>query len=281
MEMIAPNVYLETSFPGVTVGAFVLPQGLIYVDAPLLPEHVQSWRASLIGLSSGNERVLLLLDAHADRALNARLMECAILTHEKAAHQLRSRPPTSRSSGEETGSAWEIHGGGSTVRWSPPELSFSENLFLHWDAVPVIAESRPGPNPGAIWVRWERERVLFVGDAVCKDQPPFLAAADIPQWLAQLQLLLQPEYADYLIVSGRGGLVPLQVIRAQMSFLEATQEHLQKVPFNASDEVFETLARELLERFRFPQEPQYFFRLRHGLKHYHTRRQPALSEEAE
>jgi hypothetical protein len=75
--------------------------------------------------------------------------------------------------------------------------------------------------------------------------------------------------------------VPLQVIRAQMSFLEATQERLQKVPFNASDEVFETLAGELLERFRFPQEPQYFFRLRHGLKHYHTRRQPALSEEAE
>ncbi len=281
METIAPNVYIETSFPGVTVGAFALPQGLIYVDAPLLPEHVQNWRASLMGLTSSNERVLILLDAHADRALNARLMECAILTHEKAAHQLRSRPPTSRSSGEETGSAWEIHGGGSTVRWNPPELSFSENLLLHWDVVPVIAESRPGPNPGAIWVRWERERVLFVGDAICKEQPPFLATADIPQWIAQLQLLLQPEYADHLIVSGRGGLVPLQVIRAQMAFLEAVQERLQKVPSNASDEVFETLARELLERFCFPQEPQYFFRLRHGLKHYHTRRQPALSEETE
>ncbi len=281
METIAPNVYIETSYPGVTVGAFVLPQGLIYVDAPLLAEHVQSWRASLVGLSGGSERVLLLLDAHADRALNARLMECPILAHEKAAHQLRLRPPTNRSSGEETGSEWEIHGSGSTVRWGPPELSFSENLILHWDEVPVIVESRPGPNSGAAWVRWDRERVLFVGDAVCKDQPPFIAAADLPQWIAQLQLLLQPEYSDYLIVSGRGGLVPVQVIRSQIAFLEAVQEVLQKVPFNASNEVFDTLARELLQRFKFPDEPKYFARLCHGLKHHHTRRQPALSEEVE
>lgn len=282
MEEIARNVYIETSHPGVVVGAFVLPHGLIYVDAPLLAEHVRSWRASLMGMNAGMERVLILLDAHPDRALNARLMECPVLAHEKAAQMLRSRPPTSRVNGEETGAEWEAHGGWSTTRWTPPELSFSENLRLHWDTEPVSIESRPGPNPGAVWVRWTAERVLFIGDAVCLYQPPFLALADIPQWVKQLSELLEPQYADYLIVSGRGGLVPFQGIRAQISFLEAVQEKLRAVPPNPPEEAFEEMAQELLARSRFPAERKYFLRLRYGLKHYHARHQhsSAASEEA-
>lgn len=276
MENIAPDVYIETAYPGVTVGAFVLPHGLVHIDVPLLPDHVRAWRASLMGLNTGTERALVLLDAHPDRALNARLMECPILAHEKAAHMLRSRPPTSRVTGEETGAEWESHSGWSTTRWTPPELSFSENLVLHWSEHPLAIEARPGPNNGAVWVRWERERVLFIGDAVCKDQPPFLASADIPQWIELLHELLQPQYADYLIVCGRGGLVPLQVIRAQIAFLETVQENLQKVPADAADAVFEQMAQELLERFNFPSEKKYFFRLRYGLKYYHTRRQPVV-----
>lgn len=274
MEAIAPSVYIETTYPGVVVGAFILPHGLVHVDAPLLAEHVRSWRASLMGLNAGMERVLILLDAHPDRALNARLMECPILAHERAAQTLRSRPPTSRASGEETGAEWETQSGWSTTRWTPPELSFSENLMLHWDTEPISIEARPGPNPGAVWVRWSAERVLFVGDAVCKDQPPFLTLADIPQWIKHLHELLEPQYADYFIISGRGGLVPSQVIRAQISFLEAVQERLQQVPEDTTDEVFEKLAQEFLVRFKFPEEKKYFFRLRYGLKHYHTRRQP-------
>lgn len=276
MEKIAPNVYIETGRPGVTTGVFTLPRGLVHVDAPLLAEDVRAWRASLMGMNAGAERILILLDAHPDRVLNARLMECPVIAHERAAQMMRSRIPITRLTNEESGAEWEAYTSWSTTRLLPPELSFSENLLLHWAEEPLRLESRPGASNGAIWVRWDKERVLFIGDAVCKKQPPFLAQANIPEWLANLRELTHAEYADFLIVSGRGGLVSLLAIREQIAFLEAVQERLQDVPADAADELFERLAQELLKQFKFPQEPRYFHRLRYGLKYYHTRRQPLI-----
>jgi hypothetical protein len=43
MQQIERGIYFENSYPGVTVGAILLPLGTILIDAPLRPEDARNW----------------------------------------------------------------------------------------------------------------------------------------------------------------------------------------------------------------------------------------------
>ena len=107
MQSISDSVYIEDHYLGATLGVIQQPRGLVQVDAPPAPEDGRAWRAALMGLGSGPERVLINLDAHPDRTLGARTMDCTVIAHEKTAAVFRVRPTTFKAQGNETGSDWE------------------------------------------------------------------------------------------------------------------------------------------------------------------------------
>ncbi|HJR78529.1 MAG TPA: MBL fold metallo-hydrolase [Anaerolineales bacterium] len=274
MDEIAKNVYIEDRFLGVTLGVLSQPRGLVQIDAPPSPDDARSWRAALMGMGNGPERVLINLDAHPDRTLGVRAMDCTVIAHEKTAQAFRNRPNTFKAQGDETGSSWETIPGLGSVRWAPPEISFLEQLTLHWGDTLILLESHPGPTPGAIWVILPDEKVVFVGDAVLKSQPPFLAHADLPAWIEALKILLEPEYKGFTVVSGRGGVVTSQVIRNQIEVLKRIHDRMEKIAKNKNTTVAtDKLADQLLKSFKAPvaRQRQYLQRLRYGLRHYYVR----------
>jgi glyoxylase-like metal-dependent hydrolase (beta-lactamase superfamily II) len=274
MDAIAENVYLEDRYLGVTLGVITQPRGLIQVDAPPSPEDGRAWRASLMGMGNGPERVLVNLDSHPDRTLGVRAMDCTVIAHEKTAQAFRNRPTTFKAQGDETGANWEAIAGLGSVRWAPPEISFVERMVIHWSETPILLESRPGPSSGAIWVQLPAEKVVFVGDAVMKGQPPFLANADLPQWIETLKILLEPEYKGYTIVSGRGGVVNQQVVRSQIDILKRIHDKIDKAgKKKPAVPPTDKLAEQILKDFKAPaaRQRQYLHRLKHGLHHYYVR----------
>lgn len=274
MHAITKTVYIEDQYPGVMLGVIVRPRGLIQIDAPPSPEDGRAWRATLMNLNAGPDRVLVNLDAHPDRTLGARAMDCTVIAHEKAAQIFRNRPNTFKAQGEETGSEWEDIPGLGSVRWAPPEISFEKQLTLYWDGSPILIESRPGPAAGALWVSLEEEKVVFIGDAVLKNQPPFLATADLPAWIESLHSLLSPSYKGYTILSSRGGAVNAQSIRGQLDFLKRTRERLERLAARkAAPTATENLVHNLAAGFKGSAVKQRHFsqRLRYGLLHYYTR----------
>lgn len=116
---------------------------------------------------------------------------------------------------------------------------------------------------------------MFVGDAVVYPQPPFLAQANIPEWLRTLETLASAEYRDYLIIGGRTGLVTLKEVERQAEFLQKVLTRLESLDTgSASPEVLiANLARELLGEFEVLPEraAQYENRLKHGLWRYYLR----------
>jgi len=46
MEEIAHQVFIEKDFRGVVLGAIILDQGLILVDAPIQTEDILAWKTS-------------------------------------------------------------------------------------------------------------------------------------------------------------------------------------------------------------------------------------------
>ncbi|MDD2921302.1 MAG: MBL fold metallo-hydrolase [Anaerolineales bacterium] len=284
MQEIAKNVYIEDQYPGITLGAIVTPRGLIQIDAPPSPEDARSWRAALMNVGGGMERALINLDAHPDRTLGARAMDCIVIAHEKTAHAFRTRPSIFKAQGEETGSDWESIAGLGSVRWSPPEISFLDQMTMHWGDSPIILEHHAGPTSGAIWVKLPEEQIVFVGDAVLKNQPPFLAGSNLPAWIAALELLSSAEFKNYTVISSRGGAVTINAIKNQLDFLKQVQEKMGKVSTKKTNPAaVEKLVTSLMTWFKAPaaRQKQYAQRLRYGLLHYNMRQDHNFSSQPE
>ena len=274
MQSIAQNVYIEDHYLGVTLGVIQQARGLIQIDAPPSPEDSRSWRAALMSLSGGPERVLLMLDAHPDRTLGARGMECTVIAQEMTAQVFRTRPTTFKAQGTETGADWETIAGLGTVRWAAPEISFGAQLELHWDERPVILEHRPGPTAGAMWVLLPEEKVVFVGDLIAKSQPPFLAHADLPAWIEGLDHLVSPAFRGFTVVSGRGGTVSNAMIKAQAELIKKIHDRLEKLAGRGgSPDATEKLIDVFVAGFKSSaaRHKQFAQRLRYGLRHYYAR----------
>jgi glyoxylase-like metal-dependent hydrolase (beta-lactamase superfamily II) len=274
MQEIITSAYIETGYAGVTLGAITCPHGLILVDSPFRPEDARNWRSTLLNLGGGVDRLLVNLDPHLDRTLGARAMECTAVGHEKMAEVFRNRPVTFKAQPAETGAEWELHNNLGSVRWLPPEITFTDKFFIHWGGSPVVLEHKPGPNPGAIWLSMPEEKIAFIGDAAMLNQPPFFSSADLPLWIERLEELLSPEFQQYILISGRGGILRSSDVRAQLRLLEEVHEHLEALAQrSAAPFEVERLAQDLMKRYSVSLEWRILYenRLRYGLQHYYLR----------
>jgi len=274
MDSISKQVFIEEQYPGVTLGVISTSQGLILIDAPPSPEDGRSWRAALMGLGGGPERILINLDPHPDRTVGVRAMDCSVIAQEKTALVFRNRPNIFKAQGDDTGADWESIPGLTGIRWVFPEISFTHTMTLHWDNTPILLENQPGPHPGAIWVILPEQKIVFVGDTVLKNQPSFLAQANLPSWLESLALLQSKQYSNYTVISGRDGVVNAVVIKSQVDFIKDVHKRLEKLSQKAQKpDMTEGLVQPLLSNFKVSSahQKQYSHRLRYGLRHYYAR----------
>jgi glyoxylase-like metal-dependent hydrolase (beta-lactamase superfamily II) len=274
MQQVTRNIYYENAYSGVTLGALIFPHGTILIDAPLRAEDARMWRSALNNIAYGSNRVLVNLDAHLDRTLGARALDCTIIAHQKTALVFRNRPTIFKGQTTESGAEWEVSNDVLGTRWAIPDITFSNSLHFHWGGPEVILEHHPGPALGSIWAIIPTEKVVFAGDTILQDQPPFLASADLPAWIESLELLVS-DYKEYKIISGRGGRVTSESIRSQLKTLKSILKGLERLAKrNASPESTENLIAGLVEEMDLPprRREHYIQRLRHGLYYYYTRR---------
>jgi glyoxylase-like metal-dependent hydrolase (beta-lactamase superfamily II) len=274
MQKIEQGIYYENTYPGVTIGAIILPLGTILIDAPLRGEDARTWLAILYNLGAKPNRLLINLDAHPDRTLGARSMECTIVAHQKTAQIFRNRPSVFKGQNAESGSEWETYDDVVGTRWAIPDITFTSSISLHWGEPEVVIEHHAGPAPGSTWVVVPSQKVVFIGDVVLTDQPPFLTNADIPAWVETLDLLLD-SYQDFTVVGGRGGAVKIEDVSAQQHHLKNILKGLEKLAKkNAVPEEIEGMIPGLIADMKPPPElkEQFIQRYRHGLYQYYTRR---------
>ena len=278
MHQIAPGIYIEDAFAGVTLGALILPHGTIMVDAPLRAEDARTWRSTLTNLSIGSNRMLINLDAHLDRTLGSRALDSTIVAHQTTAQVFRNRPSVFKGHSADSGAEWEVSNDMFGTRWAVPDITFSDRLFFQWGGPKVILEHHPGPTRGSIWVLIPSAKVIFVGDTILNDQPPFLASADLPAWIESLELL-KSTYQDYTIISGRGGIKGKNGIRSQIKILNQILRGLDSLSKkNAPPEMTEGMISELISDMSLPanRRKHYIQRLRHGLYYYYTQHYQSL-----
>jgi glyoxylase-like metal-dependent hydrolase (beta-lactamase superfamily II) len=163
--------------------------------------------------------------------------------------------------------------GWGTYAGHPQKFPLRTTLELHWGETTILLEHHPGPAAGALWVILPAEKIVFVGDAVLKNQPPFLDNAHIPAWLEALELLAR-DYRDHIIISGRGGIVTQNVVVKQIEYLQRIQSELEALAkTHVTAKEIEALVQPLLAACKAPAQKhkQYTQRLRYGLNSYYAR----------
>lgn len=276
MQEIADRVFIETHYPGVTLGAISREHGLILVDSPFRQDDTRSWRAALHNLGNGIARILVQMDAHIDRSMGAKAMECTILSHIEAANVFQNRPASIKAQAVDAGAEWESYNGLGSIRWGTPHITFSDHMYLHWDPNLVEIEYRPGIADGSIWVDLPVEKVLFLGDAVLSKQSPFLSDANLPLWIDHLKSLFSKKYQDYFLVSGRDGLVTLDDAHNLIEFLSEVNEKIQDLAVQKSTlEAVGKLVPDLMKKLTYLPAKHYVLhekRLTYGLQMYYAHR---------
>lgn len=274
MRKIKADIYLESTYAGVDVGAVLLERGTVLIDAPLKPDDGRAWLAALEQQGAHPTRILVNLDAHPDRTLGAQILEAEVVAQREAARQFQHRSAIFKALKQETGAEWEQLSGLSGLRWVPPRAVYSEQMSLRLGESEVRVEYRPGPSIGASWVILPEAKVVFIGDAVVVKQAPFLAQAHIPAWVDSLDVLLSKDFKGYRIICGRGGVLSPTAVRAQRRFLKDVEGRLGRLAKRkAAAKEAEKLAPKLLEKYKYPKkyEGLYGQRLRHGLRQYYER----------
>jgi len=280
MHQIEPGIYYEDLYAGVTLGALILPHGTIMVDAPLRAEDARSWRSTLTNLSIGSNRVLINLDAHLDRTLGSRALDSTIVAHQTTAQVFRNRPSVFKGHSADSGAEWEVSNDVFGTRWALPDITFSDRLHFLWGGPEVILEHHPGPTLGSIWVIIPSAKVVFVGDTILSDQPPFLASANLQAWIESLELL-KDSYKQYSIISGRGGPNDVKDIRTQLKTLKKILQGMERLAKrNAPPDKTEGMIPNLISDMSIPPQRRehYIQRLRHGLYYYYSQHYQPLEQ---
>jgi glyoxylase-like metal-dependent hydrolase (beta-lactamase superfamily II) len=274
MRQIERGIFYEDAYLGVTVGALSYSHGVILIDAPLRAEDARSWRAALINQRGGTNRLLINLDSHPDRTLGARAMDCTVVAHQKAAQVFRNRSTIFKGQSVPAGAVWETYSEAIGLRWASPDVTFTEHMSLHWGGPEVRLEHQPGPTPGSIWISIPDAGVVFVGDTVVLNQPPFLAYADLNVWTQGLKLLTN-QYKDFRVIAGRGGLAAQEeIVSLQSTFSQIIEQFDRLARSGAPPEATQELIPEFLSKYRFPAEMRdlYSTRLKVGLYQSFVRR---------
>ena len=273
MKEVVQDIIFEHAFQGVTVGAIRTQDGIVMIDSPITTKEIQSWQTTCTRSGINPNRLLILLDDHPDRTAGAVNQRHPIIVQEKTAQILRSRPSITKMQGMETGALWERIPEITTIEWPKPEITFSDTLTINWGAHPIIVENHPGPTQGSSWVVIPDHKVVFVGDTVTPKIPPFLSAAEIEPWLVSLDILRSSKYKDYLIISGRSGLVTKDDLRDTQRFLKKAQRSLEKLNNQNADLVkVQKNALSYIEEFRSRNKAEkdlFRARLSYGFSKYY------------
>jgi glyoxylase-like metal-dependent hydrolase (beta-lactamase superfamily II) len=275
MRKLRKDVFLESKYPGVMVGAINSPEGVLLIDSPFRIEDAKDWQTQVSSL--GQARYIALLDFHPERVLGARHFDLPILAHDHTLQEVQSWPDafkgSSRPIGAETDHLKRITG----IGRSTPEISFSEEMQFHLGDRVIRCIYRPGPSRGSIWVDVPDARIIFVGDAISISEPPYLGDADIPAWLAALDELRGSSYESYRILSARSGIVGREALNQMARFLRKIPKRLEKLWEDRSPvEDTAKVAKQLLKGYKVAtiHQEQVFQRLQLGLAKLYTHRYP-------
>ncbi len=260
MEELAPNIFVETNYEGVNVGAIVTKSGIICIDAPSYPRDARHWVTRLSALNPRPIKFAILTNAHGDRILNTRWLDTSIIAHEKAAEKLNNYDKRYPQQLLESLSQRNLMAGKELVNGPVDRaaISFNKSMTIIADDYHIILSHTPGPSSGSAWAYIPETGILFTGDSVTVDTPPIINEICCVDWLQSLTHSIT-SYDVQQLVPGRGVVsTPEEAIPPLVDYLTYIEENIRQLILeDKKREAITFLEEKLLSMYPngdFPQE---------------------------
>jgi glyoxylase-like metal-dependent hydrolase (beta-lactamase superfamily II) len=229
MEELAENIFVETGYEGVNVGAIVTKGGIICIDAPSYPRDARHWVTRLSQLNSKPIKFIILTYAHGDRIVNTRWLDAPIIAHENAAEKLNNYDKRYPQSLLESLSQRNPLAGKDLVNGPVDRaaVSFNKSLTIIADDYHINLTHSPGPSSDNTWAYIPETGILFAGDSISVNAPPIMAEICCADWLHSLNNSMANLNIQSLI-SGRGDIsVPEEAVPPLVNYLTHLEESVR------------------------------------------------------
>jgi len=253
MKQIAPGIYAEDGYRGVTVGCIITPSGPICIDSPMLPADARDWRTKIARLSDKPVRFVVLTDAARERILGVQYLGGTVVAHDATWEKMKNLGEAFRQQAVDTvapcgpDAAAEV---AADLRLALPQITFTKSLVIHNGDMPITLQHVGGATPGSIWVHLPKQNVLFMGDLVTLHTHPLASEADIATWIDLLNQVRNKKFPTKTIVPGRGSPCNKAALARMADYLRSMRSRVQSLVRSRRPKADTAqLAAEFLERF--------------------------------
>jgi cyclase len=200
-EELAPGVFINTHYRGCTPGFVRTDEGIILIDAPLIPKQAIDWREQIESEYPGEPFLYMInTDHHRGHALgNQYFMPCKVMAHERAHKEMSGYTENFK---ERVRNSFkrepEIQEQLGNIIIIPPDVTFTQRAQLLFGGRQVETIFVGGHTPATSLVWLPKEKICFVGDILWVDQHPYMAQGNTLEWLDALELVRELD-ADKLV----------------------------------------------------------------------------------
>lgn len=242
MRQLAQNVYVHTTSTGVNVGAVLTAQGVVYIDAPMMPDEARAWRQNLAELSGLEPLYLINTDYHGGHAVGDPLLGGTLVAHEAMWKHLTTMSESYR---QKVLDKWQKDYPAAfaeikTLAFARPELTFQGRLTLYCDDMALQLIHVGGHTPATSMVYLPQPRILFTGDTLVLDRYPYLGDANTKEWLEALTLIRRLD--PVAIVPGHGDVCNAKATEPLSAYLRAIRSGVRQF-FKSGKSKSETISK--------------------------------------
>jgi glyoxylase-like metal-dependent hydrolase (beta-lactamase superfamily II) len=248
MRKITSDVYIENKVLAVHLGLIRINGKTMLIDCPIRLEDGRAWLHE--ALEYGEAVYTILLDHHPDRVVGARDLQMPLVGHSSTSQIMATKSDSFKGSAHPIGAETDRLKRVTGISRSIPNLTFSDTMTIRLGKGEVEVWHRPGPMEGSIWVVFHKQEVIFIGDAVTVDEPPFIGEANIPAWLETLDDMRSAKLRSYRLISSRDGEIDREQINSMARLLRKVQLRIERLEnVDEPGAVFDKIAAELLNDF--------------------------------
>lgn len=256
-EELAPGVFINTHYRGCTPGFVYTEEGIIMVDAPLIPKQAIDWREQIEEEYPGEPLLFMInTDHHRGHALgNQYFMPCQVIAHERAHKEMSGYTENFK---ERVRNSFkrepEIQSQLNNIIIIPPHITFTNRSTMLYGGRQLDLIFVGGHTPATSLVWLPDEKICFVGDIVWVDQHPYMAQGNTLEWLRALDLIR--ELGAERLVPGHGPVCEPEATYRVAEYIHFMRQRVRDYYLEGKNknETKSGLVGEMLEWFPVPPE---------------------------
>jgi len=226
---IAPSIFVDTEYHGANVAFVVTDEGVILIDTPMLPNEARAWLSEIQKRSDKPIIYIINTDHHRAHVIGNQFFPTArVIAHEHAWKEMKSYGDSFRTRLinmyrdriPEAVAEWKRH-----LTIVKPEITFTGRTVLFKGDKEIHLIPVGGHTPATTVVLFPNEKLLFTGDAVVTNRPPFLSQGNTKQWLEALTYLRKLNYD--VLIPGHGELTGQEATDRMSDYLRMVRRKVR------------------------------------------------------